>query len=66
MPGRTKQNTRNDPGSEGEDFSDVTSSADSDDGSLAPTHWTFPVVSHHAKREEYEAVSNSLHSSQQI
>ena len=42
-----------------EEFSDVSSASDSDES--APEmqdNWTFPVVSHKAKREEYESVSD--------
>lgn len=42
----------------GEEFSDVSSSLDTDE-SEADTrdNWMFPVVSHKAKREEYQSVS---------
>ena len=66
MPQR-KQPKQKDRRSEGEDFSDVssTSSLGSVDESVAH-NWTFPVVPLHAKREEYETVSNFLHSLSQI
>jgi hypothetical protein len=59
MPTHRRQRNQNDSGS-GESFSDVSSSMDSDDESLAPAqdNWTFPVVSSKAKREEYETASN--------
>jgi len=50
--------------SSGEEFSDVSSSADTDDEAAAHTHdnWTFPVVPYRAKREDYETVSKRAQS----
>jgi hypothetical protein len=49
-----------------EEFSDVSSASDTDE-SAADTqdNWTFPVVSHKAKREEYESVSECARPSPQ-
>ena len=54
MPHKKKANDTN----SAEEFSDVSSSSNTDE-SVAGLHdnWTFPVVSHKAKREEYESVS---------
>ena len=55
---RPQQRNQGDPGS-GEDFSDVSSTVDTDDESVAQTQdtWTFPVLSSKPKREEYETAS---------
>ena len=45
--------------SSGEQFSNVSPTVDTDDESVTQIqdNWTFPVVSHKAKREEYETAS---------
>jgi hypothetical protein len=41
-----------------EEFSDVDSSLDTDESaSDTQDTWTFPVVPHHGKRQEFESVS---------
>jgi hypothetical protein len=45
--------------SAGEDFSEVSSTLNSDDELVTQDQWLFPVVSPHSKREEYAAVSHS-------
>ena len=57
MPTHRQQSwSQNDPSS-GEEFSDV--GLDTDDESVAQTqdNWTFPVVHHMARQEQYETVS---------
>jgi hypothetical protein len=57
MPGHRKSKKRDEHGSAGEDFSEVSSTLDSDDESVTQDPWLFPVVSPHGKREEYAAVN---------
>jgi len=57
MPTNRQQSwNQNDPIS-GEEFSDVGPDTDDEFISQTQDNWTFPVVSHMAKREEYESVS---------
>jgi hypothetical protein len=53
MPGHKESQNRNDINS-GEDFSEVSSTLDSDEESVAQDQWIFPVVPRHAKHEDYE------------
>lgn len=55
MPPKKKRPTL--PESDGEEFSDVSSSSDTNtEDELAEDTWVFPVVALQAKRGEYEAV----------
>ena len=62
MPGNRKSKKRDEHSSAGEDFSEVSSTLDSDDESVTQDQWLFPVVSPHTLCKEYAAVSYfSLH-----
>lgn len=54
----SKKNANHDNIDSGEEFSDVSPSSDTDESVAGlQDNWVFPVVSHKAKHEEYESVS---------
>ena len=55
MSGHKKN--RNDPNSGDEDFTDISSTPDSDEEFVTQDQWVFPVVSRHAKRDDYDMAS---------
>jgi hypothetical protein len=55
--GQRRSKKRDEHSSAGEDFSEVSSTLNTDDESVPQDEWIFPVVSPHGKREEYAAVS---------
>jgi hypothetical protein len=57
MPGHRKSKKRDDHRSAGEEFSELSSTLDSDEEPVTQDQWSFPVVSPHGKREEYAAAS---------
>jgi len=55
MSGHKKN--RNDPNSGDEDFTDISSTPDSDEEFVTQDQWVFPVVSRHAKHDDYDMAS---------